>query len=88
MSVCREERDCSAAVLGRGMLSVRVRSMGRSVSRVSSVGGAARGERSGKVRLCSWRVWWVRWVVRAECAVINLKRGGWLVSREVEGEGG
>lgn len=24
------------------------------------------------MRLCSCRVWWLRWVVRAEWAVINL----------------
>lgn len=79
MSACRAERDWRAGVDGRGMVSGRARSMGRRAAMASSSGGGVSGERRGKVRLWSWRVWWVRWVVRAVWAVINLEKGELVV---------
>ena len=55
------------------MFSVKETSMGRTVSMVSGSGGGTRGESRGKVKLWSCLVWWLRCVVRAECAVINLE---------------
>jgi len=68
----REVRELKAPVEGRGISSERETSIGRRVSMVSGSGGGTSGERRGKVRLCSCRVWWDRCVVRAEWAVINL----------------
>lgn len=74
MIVCSDASWAKAAVDGRGMHDERLTSMGSSSSIASASGAGESGERSGKVRLCSCRVWWVRWVVRAEWAVINLFR--------------
>lgn len=72
--VCRAVRELKADVEGRGMVSDRETSMGRRSSIISGSGGGTRGERIEDVRFCRRRIWWFRWVVRAECAVINLRR--------------
>jgi hypothetical protein len=52
---------------------VRVDSMyGRRSSITSGWRGGARGESSVEISCCRSRVWWVRWVARDECAVVNL----------------
>lgn len=71
---CRSWREVRAGVDGRGIDSDRDIRRGRRESIVAGSGGGTRGERMVEVRFWRRRVWWVRWVVRAAWAVINLRR--------------
>lgn len=57
---------------GLGILSDSDTSRGTRSSTVSKSGDVASGEKSGKVKLCNWRVWCARCVAKAVCAVISL----------------
>jgi hypothetical protein len=68
------ESELKAAVVGRGMFSLRLMRRGRSSSITSSSGGWTSGEKRGYVRPCKRRVWWRRCVDRAVCAVMSLSQ--------------
>jgi hypothetical protein len=48
---------------------------GRSTSISSGSGMMGRGPENDAVREVRVRDWWVRWVVRASCAVLSLVKG-------------
>lgn len=87
--MCKAVSELYALVDGRGMLSDRETSIGSRASIVSGSGGWTSGDSRGNVKLCTCLVWWLRCVVRAECAVINLmqKSVSFMLQRTAGEEG-